>query len=77
MELVKRKVKTWVCMGGNFIGSPARDDLKLGNVNFFYDAAAAYYAIRHWPAELVFAGREGMLCAQRAGDRRTSFADAS
>lgn len=65
MELVKRKVKTWVCMGGNFIGSPARDDLKLGNVNFFYDAAAAYYAIRHWPAELVFAGRE--VCSVPSG----------
>lgn len=65
MELVKRKVKAWVCMGGNFIGSPAKDDLKLGNVNFFYDSSAAYYAIHHWPAELVFAGRE--VCSVPSG----------
>ena len=31
-DLVGRKVKRWVCMGGNFAGSPPRDDLKLGNV---------------------------------------------
>ncbi|HEX2948997.1 MAG TPA: hypothetical protein VHV83_05445 [Armatimonadota bacterium] len=27
MDLVKKKVKLWVCMGGNFIGRPAKDDL--------------------------------------------------
>ncbi|MDQ3625350.1 MAG: hypothetical protein M3463_23200, partial [Verrucomicrobiota bacterium] len=57
-DLVKAKVKTWVCMGGNFVGHPPRDDLKLGNVNFQRDAAAAVFAIQNWPAPLVFVGRE-------------------
>lgn len=58
LELTRRKVKTWVCMGGNFIGSPARDDLKLGNVNFQRDAWSALYAIPRWPGDIVFVGRE-------------------
>jgi inosine-uridine nucleoside N-ribohydrolase len=57
-ELVKRKVQRWVCLGGNFIGDPPRDDLKLGNTNFFYDAAAAHEAILEWPKPLIFVGRE-------------------
>ena len=65
MELVKRKVKQWVCMGGNFIGYPPKDDLKLSNVNFFYDSIASYYAIRHWPKDIVFAGRE--VCSVPSG----------
>lgn len=48
-ELVARKVAKWVCMGGNFVGHPPKDDLKLGNVNFQMDAAAALAAIREWP----------------------------
>ena len=36
---MKKKVKLWVCMGGNFVGRPAEDDLKLGNNNFTYDKA--------------------------------------
>lgn len=65
MDLVKQKVRKWVCMGGNFIGSPARDDLKLGNVNFTYDAPASLYSIQNWPGELVFAGRE--VCSVPSG----------
>ncbi len=57
-DLVRRKVKEWVCMGGNFIGKPAKDDLKLGNVNFVRDAAASYYALGHWPGRVTFVGRE-------------------
>ena len=57
-ELARRKVKLWVCMGGNFIGSPAKDDLKLGNVNFTRDAKSALSAIRDWPGRIVFVGRE-------------------
>ncbi|MDP1587284.1 MAG: hypothetical protein Q8M07_06055, partial [Prosthecobacter sp.] len=34
LDLIQTKVAKWVCMGGNFIGDPPRDDLKLGNVNF-------------------------------------------
>jgi hypothetical protein len=58
VDLIKRKVKTWVCMGGNFIGDPPKDDLKLGNVNFQRDATSAFEVIRDWPRPLVFVGRE-------------------
>ena len=60
VETVQRKVREWVCMGGNFIGKPARDDLKLGNNNFTMDKPSSFYAIRHWPPSvlLTFVGRE-------------------
>jgi hypothetical protein len=58
LELINAKVGKWVCMGGNFVGQPPKDDLKLGNVNFQRDAASALYVIHHWPAPLVFVGRE-------------------
>lgn len=57
-DLVRAKVLRWVCMGGNFIGSPPQDDLKLGNVNFQRDAKSAFEVVRDWPAEVVFVGRE-------------------
>jgi len=58
LELVQKKVKRWVCMGGNFIGRPARDDVKLSNNNFTFDKTASLYAIYHWPQPLTFVGRE-------------------
>ena len=58
IDLVRRKVRAWVCMGGNFVGDPPRDDLKLGNVNFQRDAAAAVAAVQRWPTPVVFVGRE-------------------
>lgn len=64
-ELIQRKVKRYVCMGGNFIGHPPKDDLKLGNVNFQRDAASAHFVIRNWPGEIVFAGRE--VCSVPSG----------
>jgi len=64
-ELIRRKVQTWVCMGGNFMGYPPRDDLKLGNVNFQRDATSASYVIQHWPGPIVFAGRE--VCSVPSG----------
>lgn len=64
-ELVKRKVKTYVCMGGNFIGTPAHDDLKLGNVNFQRDPQSALYVIQNWPTPIVFGGRE--VCSVPSG----------
>ncbi len=57
-ELIQQKVKQWVCMGGNFIGDPPKDDLKLGNVNFQRDAKAALETIRDWTGPMVFVGRE-------------------
>lgn len=65
LDLIRRKVRKWVCMGGNFMGDPPRDDLKLPNVNFQFDAAAAHYAIHNWPGELIFAGRE--VCSVPSG----------
>jgi len=65
VALVKAKVKIWVCMGGNFIGKPAKDDLKLGNNNFTVDSKATYKAITQWPGPIVFAGRE--VCSVPSG----------
>jgi Inosine-uridine preferring nucleoside hydrolase len=64
-ELALKKVAKWVCMGGNFIGDPPKDDLKLGNVNFQRDAISAHYAIHHWTGQIVFAGRE--VCSVPSG----------
>lgn len=58
VELVKAKASHWVCMGGNFIGKPAHDDLKLTNNNFTGDKAGSLYAVQNWPVRLVFVGRE-------------------
>lgn len=64
-ELVRAKVAVWVCMGGNFIGRPARDDLRLGNNNFTLDPAATHAAVTAWPTPIVFAGRE--VCSVPSG----------
>jgi len=64
-ELVEKKVKLWICMGGNFIGKPAKDDLKLGNVNFTTEKEGALHAIRNWPGPILFAGRE--VCSVPSG----------
>lgn len=65
LALVRAKVAVWVCMGGNFIGEPARDDLRLGNNNFTLDPKATYAAITGWPTPIVFAGRE--VCSVPSG----------
>ena len=53
MELIQRKVREWVCMGGNFPKDTAAD-----NVNFTRDPIPAVYAIRNFPKRITFAGRE-------------------
>lgn len=58
LELIKAKVVKWVCMAGNFVGDPPKDDLKLGNVNFQRDAASALAVVPRWPTLVVFVGRE-------------------
>lgn len=58
LDTVQRKVRLWVCMGGNFIGHPARDDLSLGNNNFTIDPVGALYVVQNWPGRLMFVGRE-------------------
>lgn len=65
MDLIRSKVKKWVCMGGNFIGNPPVDNLKLDNVNFRRDAASAHDVILHWPTRIEFAGRE--VCSVPSG----------
>jgi len=72
--LVKQKVSEWVCMGGNFIGKPAKDDLKLGNNNFTMDKPSSYFAVKHWPTPVMFVGREigsvpsGLKAGKRLGE---------
>ena len=63
--LAAKKVKLWVCMGGNFIGKPAKDDLKLGNVNFTTEKEGTLFAIPRWPGPVMFAGRE--VCSVPSG----------
>jgi hypothetical protein len=53
-----RRARLWVCMGGNFVGRPPKDDLKLGNVNFTTEKDGALHAVRAWPGPLTFVGRE-------------------
>jgi len=50
VELVRRKVKVWVCMGGQF--PEGRE------CNLIRDPAATAYAIEHWPTPIVFTGWE-------------------
>ena len=49
-ELVRRKVKVWVCMGGAFP--------KGREWNVFRDAKASRQAIDGWPTRIVFSGFE-------------------
>ncbi len=50
VELVRRKVRVWVCMGGRF---PEGREANLIN-----DGPAAAYAVEHWPTPIVFSGWE-------------------
>jgi len=58
LDVVKKHAREWVCMGGNFVGHPAKDDLKLSNNNFTGDKAGSHYAVHNWPVKLMFVGRE-------------------
>jgi inosine-uridine nucleoside N-ribohydrolase len=49
-ELVKQKMRGWVCMGGAFP--------KGREWNVFQDASASVTAIGQWPAPIVFSGYE-------------------
>lgn len=50
-ELVARKVKVWVCMGGQF---PEGKEA----CNFKRDSQAAAHVIQHWPTKAIFSGGE-------------------
>jgi hypothetical protein len=49
-DLVKQKVRAWVCMGGKFP--------KGREFNLVADGPAASYAVGHWPTPIVFSGHE-------------------
>ncbi|MCH5374454.1 MAG: nucleoside hydrolase [Planctomycetes bacterium] len=49
-ELVKRKVRAWVCMGGKL--PEGRE------ANLIHDGPAAAYAVEHWPTPIIFSGWE-------------------
>jgi inosine-uridine nucleoside N-ribohydrolase len=49
-QLVAKKVRRWVCMGGAF---PQGREF-----NLFSDAAASREAIQQWPGEIIFSGFE-------------------
>ena len=51
-ELIERKVRLWVCMGGRY---PEHRDPKVYG-NFKPDPAAAVAAARDWPTPIVFSG---------------------
>lgn len=55
-ELVKRKVRQWVCMGGKF--PRGRFDDRNGEYNVMYDTTASIRAIHDWPTPVVFSGFE-------------------
>jgi hypothetical protein len=50
VALARRKVRTWVCMGGKL---PKGREANLAN-----DTPAAVHAITHWPTPIVFSGWE-------------------
>jgi len=51
IELVKKKVKKWVCMGGGFPSSG-------GEFNFNRDASSTKIAVENWPVPVLFSGFE-------------------
>jgi inosine-uridine nucleoside N-ribohydrolase len=55
-ELVKRKVKRWVCMGGKFPDGRFPDG--DGEYNLKIDPVASMRAMNDWPTPVVFSGFE-------------------
>ena len=53
VELVRRKVKEWVCMGGRFPASVENGEFNLAT----YPEATAY-VLAHWPTPAMFSGFE-------------------
>ena len=51
VDLVRRKVARWVCMGGDF-------SKRQTEANLVWDAPASTYALDHWPTPIVFSGWE-------------------
>jgi inosine-uridine nucleoside N-ribohydrolase len=53
VELVRRKVKSWTCMGGRFPASGEQGEFNLA----IYPEATAY-VLGHWPTPATFSGVE-------------------
>ena len=51
VDLVNKKVKRWVCMGGGFPSSG-------GEFNFNRDPLATKFAVENWPKPVLFSGYE-------------------
>ena len=51
VDLVKKKVIRWVCMGGGFPSSS-------GEFNFNRDPSATQFAVENWPKPVLFSGYE-------------------
>jgi hypothetical protein len=51
LQLVDKKVRAWVCMGGQFPEGKEACNLKR-------DAGAAAYVLQNWPTQAVFSGGE-------------------
>ena len=63
VDLVKQKVKAWVCMGGKM--PEGRE------ANLIHDGPAAAYAVEHWPTPILFSGWEiGQQIMTGAGLRK-------
>ncbi len=67
LELVKQKVRAWVCMGGAFP--------KGREYNFTSDGPAAAFVVQRWPTPVVFSGYEiGSEILTGAGLRKAAQA---
>jgi len=55
-ELVRRKVRLWVCMGGKFPNGRFRDG--DGEYNLRVDTMASLRTLNDWPTPVVFSGFE-------------------
>jgi inosine-uridine nucleoside N-ribohydrolase len=79
-DLVRRKVRLWVCMGGKFPDGQFKDG--GGEYNLRIDTRAAVRAVGDWPTPVVFSGFEigarvftgkGMRAAPEASPTRAAY----
>jgi hypothetical protein len=54
IELVRKKVNTYYCMGGRYPADKAEKESKAGN--FRPDPLSSIYVEKHWPTRLVYTG---------------------
>jgi len=54
-ELVARKVKLWVAMGGSF---PEKEEKRIKETNIKRDSTSSKYTIDNWPTPIIFSGFE-------------------